>query len=292
MNVLHNRLFLSFLFLGSCLAFAPGGSFGDNMLIPFVPVCEVQGRGFTSPYAARQVRTSGVVTADLDTTSQRGFFIQEPGCDEDPRSSDGVFVFLGIQEDVVQTGDRVEIAGLVQENFGHTEVLTSSEDVMILSTGNPLPASEALNPPWDNLEARYYFEGREGMRVGINRGVVVGPTNLFGETWIVREDLGIERVFQDDSAGTGVIITLSSEGLYALDPPAAVGDPVSGVVGVLQYGEGVYQLLLTEPPIHGPGLNVLAGSETGVHIYDGISQAQFSFSVGTLKSAQSLRYGG
>ncbi len=282
MSLFRNKLVWSCLLLGSWLALAPGRMSTKAVLIPSLAVCKVQGSGFTSPYADRMVQTGGVVIADLDTTLQRGFFIQEPGCDEDPRTSDGVFVFLGIQEDIVQVGDWVEVTGLVQENFGQTEVLTSSEDVTILSTGNPLPAPEALGPPWDSQEARYYFEGREGMRVGVAQGVVVGPTNLFGETWLVRADLGVERVFQDDPAGTGVIITLSREGLYELDPPAAVGDRVEGVVGVMRYSEGVYQLLLTVPPTRSTGWIGRMRADNNQPVDDNISQAHFSFSVGTL----------
>ena len=267
------------LFFGINLAVVPLTGNKHAFLTPFKSICEIQGLGFTSTFEGRPVQTQGVVVGDFDTTPQRGFFIQEPFCDEDPRSSDGLFVFLGVQEEVVQAGDQVEVTGLVQENFGNTELLADSEAVTILSPGNPLPEPEELKPPWDNLAARYYFEGREGMRVGVAQGVVVGPTNQFGETWVVQHELEIDRVIQENPAGTGVVITLGGGGHFSLDPPAVVGTRVSGIKGVLQYDEGVYKLLQTDPAVQ--ALRDIRGGK-GPSDYEDPLPADFTFSIGTL----------
>jgi predicted extracellular nuclease len=215
----------------------------------WVPICDIQGRGFSSSYDGQTVRFGGLVVADLDTTAEKGFFLQAPGCDEDASSSDGVRVYLGARLDVVQPGDEVEVVGQVKEYFGETELTVNPENVLVLSSGNPLPDPVELNPPFENNLAQVYFEALEGMRVGLEMAQVVGPTSSFDETWVIQGGLGLERVFQDDPAGTGEIITLSGRGKYELQPPARVGDRVSGLVGVLGYEVGVYDLLLTEEPI-------------------------------------------
>src|SRR5215216_4965151 len=61
----------------------------------FTPIFQVQGRGTTSPLAQQTVTTRGVVTGDFQGASQlNGFFIQDPNGDDDPLTSDGVFVFV------------------------------------------------------------------------------------------------------------------------------------------------------------------------------------------------------
>ncbi len=227
---------------------------------PWVPICEIQGRGFTSPYEGETVRTGGVVVADLDTTAEKGFYLQAPGCDADAVSSDGVMVNIGVRLDVVWPGDQVEVTGQVQEYFGQTELSVRPEDVVVFSSGAPLPAPVELNPPFDNNLAAHYFEAREGMRVGLEMARVVGPTSSFDKTWVIPEGLGLGRVFQDDPAGTGEIITVGGRGKFDLQPPATVGDRVSGLVGVLGYSDGDYDLLLTDEPILLPSVLVQEGS--------------------------------
>ncbi|HJS29696.1 MAG TPA: endonuclease/exonuclease/phosphatase family protein [Anaerolineales bacterium] len=215
---------------------------------PLVPVCKIQGSGFASPHAGQQVRTQGVVYADFETEGQKGFFIQEPGCDSNAATSNGIFIYLGSAQDVVGSGDRVEVAGLVQEEFGLTQLLSSPDSVTILSSGQPLPTAEELFPPFDDGAAMLYFESVEGMYVSLVDGTVVGPTSSFDETWLVRTDLGIGRVFQDDPAGTGEVITVDGEGPERIEPPASVGDRVTGLAGVMGYGLASYRLHLLQAP--------------------------------------------
>ncbi len=58
-------------------------------------ICELQGGGPVSPYIGEQVRTKGVVTADLDQHQKMGFYIQSNDCDHLDSTSDGIFVYLG-----------------------------------------------------------------------------------------------------------------------------------------------------------------------------------------------------
>lgn len=224
-----------------------GSSIPRSAAPPAVPVCAIQGSGFESPYAGQVVRTRGVVHADFDEGGQQGFFLQEPGCDGKDSTSDGLFVYLGLRLALVEPGDDVVVVGVVQEYFGQTELRTSPDSVTTISSENPLPVPTDLHPPFEENAARVYFESLEGMRVGLSDGRVVGPSSAFGETWLIRSDLGLLRVFEDDPLGTGEVVTVDDEGPFAL-PPARVGERRTGLVGALAYESESYRLWLTQAP--------------------------------------------
>lgn len=215
---------------------------------PLVSICEIQGDGFASPYDGQTVRTQGVVFADFDQTGERGFFIQHEDCDGDPATSDGVFVYKGNQTDVVSVGDLVEVRGTVQEYYDLTEISTSLNNIAVLSSGNPLPEPADLNPPFDDADARAYLEALEGMYVRMDDAAVVGPTSRYDETWVVRSDLGLDRVFQDDPAGTGEIVGVDDGGLFEIAPEAKVGDQVLGLLGAMDYSFETYKMQLVVEP--------------------------------------------
>jgi DNA/RNA endonuclease YhcR with UshA esterase domain len=127
-------------------------------------------------------------------------------------------VYLGVKGEVVDSGDYVEVSGTVQEYYGLTEISVSAGDVEVFSSGNLLPAEIDLTPPSNNNDSRVYFESVEGMFVKVDQALTVGPTNFsypFNyRSWLVRSDLGIERVFQDDPMGTGEIICVEDNGLF------------------------------------------------------------------------------
>jgi predicted extracellular nuclease len=229
-----NLIFAGVLLLGSIPA--------ATSLSPLLPVCFLQGSGFSSPYQGQTVRTRGVVTLDLDQASQRGFFIQAAGCDTNPATSDGIFVYLAERIDVVSSGDRVELTGLVQEYYGNTELQLAPANVIVLSHGNALPAVVELNPPFQNAATRAYFEPLEGMYVGLSQGQVVGPTDSDDRTWLVNANLGVERVFYADSRGTGEVVCSGDDGLFKVTPAAQVGDQIQGLVGALDFRFSAYCL--------------------------------------------------
>ena len=211
-------------------------------------ICQVQGTGFTSPYLDQEVTLQGVVYADLDQ-KRYGFFIQDRNCDYDLQTSDGIFIYLGGNYQVVDSGDLVEATGMIDEYYGKTELITTPINVSIISSGNTLPNPIELNPPFNNDRADRYFEAREGMYVSLHQGSVVGPTNESGESWLVRSDLEIERVFQDDRLGTGEIICIDEDGLYKIDPQVKVGDQIMALTGALDYAVGNYRLHLISEPL-------------------------------------------
>ncbi|MDX1437505.1 MAG: endonuclease/exonuclease/phosphatase family protein, partial [Anaerolineales bacterium] len=250
---------------------------------PLVSVCKIQGSGFSSPYEGQQRRTRGIVTADLAEAGQKGFFIQDPGCDANPHTSDGLFVNLGVSQSVAAVGDLVETAGIVKEHFGLTELATSPGAVTIISSGHSLPDETELNPPLDNNAARFYFETLEGMLVRLNEGTAAGPTSLFDDTWFIRTDLGIDRLFHDHPGGTGVVIRVDGEGLVRVEPPMSVGDQIENVTGVVGYQFGDYRVHLLKLPDVYPAASAapdgLVKKASGLQ--DVIQTAGFSFSAAT-----------
>jgi predicted extracellular nuclease len=210
--------------------------------------CQIQGTGKVTPYNGEQVQTEGIVTADFDNQSERGFFIQIENCDDNGNTSNGLFVYLNEMANVVSVGDWVTVNGLAEEDFGLTRINTTPAGVSVLSSGNTLPLAVDFAPPFDNEQAKDYFERHESMRVQAADTVVVGPTSARGYAYVIRAGLGLTRVFQGDPAGTGEIIPISSDGVYQIEPDAQVGDQLSNVVGVLNYTGGEFGIMLTGFP--------------------------------------------
>jgi predicted extracellular nuclease len=146
---------------------------------------------------------SGIVTARRAS----GFFLQDPAPDNDPRTSEGIFVFVPPSPALnVAVGDRVSVNGTVTEarpgansetnaNLSVTQINASS--VTTLSSGNALPtpiiignggrrppaniieddaqgnaeSGGAFEPASDGLD---FYESLEGMRVQVRDAVAVG----------------------------------------------------------------------------------------------------------------------
>ena len=76
------------------------------------------------------------------------------------------------------------------------------------------------------------------MLVELPAARVVGPTDNRADTWVIRDDLGLERVFRDDLLGTGEIVCVGEEGHYEIEPSAKVGDRVLGLNGCIGFLPG------------------------------------------------------
>ena len=241
---------------------------------PFVPIYEIQGDGFASPYDGQEVATAGVVIADFQDTGKNGFFIQDVAGDENPFTSDGIFVYEGGNTVDVALGDFVTVTGTVDEFYDDTQIVLQT--VTVDSTGNPLPAPVELNPPFDNTEALSYYEALEGMLVSAPECTVVGPTNKYGEFVVVRADLGINRVFQDDPQGTGERIMVDDEG--GTRYYVKVGDSIAGLIGPLDYTYGNYKVQQRDP------LTVNAAPDPGVPTPPELAADEFSVATFNLEN--------
>lgn len=237
-------------------------------------ISQIQGRGPMSAFAGQSALTEGVVTA----ITGNGFVIQSPdnAQDGDPATAEGLFVVSA--RDSVQVGDALRVSGRVQEaqigddpnQLTLTQLLAGS--VTVISRGNALPQPMALNA--GNAGPRQPVTGLErfeGMRVSLAQLSVVAPVGgtINDATGTLRSNgqfyavaAGVPRPFREPGlsvldrarAVAGVnpqpfdanperlrVNSLGQRGAQAL--AADAGDSVRGMVGVLGYGDGAYQVL-------------------------------------------------
>ncbi|TWP33579.1 lamin tail domain-containing protein [Leekyejoonella antrihumi] len=244
---------------------------------------QIQGAAHRSPLTGQKVTdVPGVVTA----TDGTGFWMQSVTPDDNPATSEGIFVFTH-SAPTVQVGDLLQVAGTVDEyrpggasgtgNLSTTELTSPTIDVQ--GTGHALPAPviigvdriapqqtiESGNPgsvekagvPFDpKVNALDFDESLEGMRVGLKDAQAVGPTNTsYGETAVVpgqnvtalrTVDGGVEYNSYDSPNAMRLI--LSDRLLPKGSVGAAnVGDTYAGTtVGVMDYDYGDFYLDVTK----------------------------------------------
>jgi predicted extracellular nuclease len=204
----------------------------------FYRIGDIQGDGFESPHQYTYLETTGIVTADYQGESKKGFFLQDPEGDGNPDTSDGIFVYNRWTD--VNVGDEIYLVGKVKEYYGLTEVYYA-RTITILSSDNPLPDAVELNPPCGDYASDVYYESLEGMLVSVSDMKVVAGTDRFNEFAGVVEDLDVERVFQDDPAGTGELIFVDDAGGCRLQVES--GWVVKGLYGPLDYSYDEYKIL-------------------------------------------------
>jgi predicted extracellular nuclease len=240
-------------------------------------ISKIQGAGHISPYRNQNVSdVEGVVTV----TSFDGFYMQSIAPDDDPATSEGIFVFTGTIP-TVRKGDQVMVSGRVEEmtpgggygNLSRTQI--DDVEVEIASRNNNLPAPTVIGrggrvPPTDIIDddtngyigENVYFdpesdgidfyESLEGMLVQVNDAVVVGPTNQFkeiailadrGEDASVRTPRGGVVIREDDYNPERIILDD-----YLLETPFVnVGDYAEEpIIGVMDFDFGNFKLLVTE----------------------------------------------
>ena len=172
------KIFLGFIFIN--LVFATGIFAQDS-----VSIAQVQGDGYFSPLADKEVVVQGIVTA----IRRRGFYIQSPDdkVDDNQKTSEGIYVFtLDPPAEEIAVGSLVEVKGTVKEfrpareryALFLTEIVTP--EVRVVSAENPLPALISLTTedlkPNGQLDQMERFEG---MRIKIDEMTVVAPTGGF-----------------------------------------------------------------------------------------------------------------
>ena len=204
----------------------------------FYRIGDIQGDGFESPHQYTYLETTGIVTADYQGEGKKGFFLQDPEGDGNPDTSDGIFVYNRWTD--VDVGDEIYLVGKVKEYYGLTEVYYA-RTITILSSDNPLPDAVELNPPCGDYASDVYYESLEGMLVSVSDMKVVAGTDRFNEFAGVVGDLDIERVFQDDPAGTGELIFVDDAGGCRLEVES--GWVVTGLYGPLDYTFDEYKIL-------------------------------------------------
>jgi predicted extracellular nuclease len=202
---LHRTIFISFvaIFVSLLAAFSVSNARRNGSAAqPDTRIHEIQGAAHLSTLNGVSVSgVNGIVTA----RRANGFFIQDPAPDNDPRTSEGIFVLASSPLSVF-VGDSVRVAGTVSEarqganaetnaNLSVTQIKSST--IAILSNGNALPApvtignggrrppaniieddaqgnvesGSTFDPASDGLD---FYESLEGMRVRVHDAVAVG----------------------------------------------------------------------------------------------------------------------
>ena len=229
---------------------------------------QIHGEASVSPWLDQQVTTEGIVTLVLPF----GFWMQAPAQEDQAPWRDGLHVFTG-QAAPVGEGDRVRVTGFVNafsrpdrpRDLPLTRLI--QPEIEVLASAQPLPAPVVIGPDGivpparltDNDErvragdsAMDFWAGLIGMRVVLNDHRVIGPSNRFGDTWVIPDP---------DHAGlnsAGVLtatprtrhldrVLISEHPLLKPDlpRPARPGDRFERIEGVVHYDYGNYRVLVT-----------------------------------------------
>ena len=248
-----------------------------------VRIHDIQGSTRTSPYAGQKVTdVAGIVTGVRTYGSSRGFWIQDPNPDDNPATSEGVFVFTSSAPKAA-VGDSVTVTGTVSEyvpggtstgNQSLTEI--TKPTVTTVSTGNAVPAPTVIDAK--SVPSRYtpagdtaangsvnglalqpskyaldYYESLEGMDVQVANTRVVTATDPYTELWVTVKPhenptrRGGTLYGSYDAQNTGRL-QIQSLGPTAAFPVANVGDTLTGTTtGPMDYNQfGGYTLVANE----------------------------------------------
>jgi len=239
-------------------------------------IAEIQGAGHISPYRNQDVKNvEGVVTV----LQSYGFYLQSVAPDDDPATSEGIFV-LTDSPPSVNIGDQVVLDARVVENipgggYGNLSITTlRNAEISVISSGNDLPEPTVIGeggriPPTEIIDddtngfisekvlfdpendGLDFYESLEGMLVQINDAVVVGPTNAFKEI-VVLSDSGKNAGIR--TARGGIVIQekdFNPERIMLDDkleatPFVIVGDfSQEPIVGVMDYDYGNFKIQIT-----------------------------------------------
>ncbi|MCB0099873.1 MAG: hypothetical protein KDE46_29270, partial [Caldilineaceae bacterium] len=208
-------------------------------------------------FAKQRLNTMGLVTGVTAT----GFYLQDPTGDDNPQTSDGIFVYTRTRP-ALRMGDCLLLQDVyVQEFYEKTELSELSARSLqpgnFCGTGQVQP--EPVPLPQLALDPALAYERVEGMVVALPpfTGVVQGPTKRFdgneAEISLIDEELFPyiegQRIFQWQAENTTALMFWSSS-LGAQFPNIRWGDrirvePARGeqILAVVDYNFGKYQLL-------------------------------------------------
>ena len=258
---------------GAANAGGSGGGGGGGGTPGPLRIHDIQGDSWLSPQNGKTVtNVPGIVTGVRAVGSSKGYWIQDPSPDNDPATSEGLFVFTS-SAPAVQAGDSVLVSGKVQDFYplssGDTVATTSNlsvteidqTDVSVLSSGNPLPAPIVLGPATvpdtyapdlggANIESTQitpsrsaldFYESIEGMRVEVDNARVVGPSDSFAEQYVTTKPdqdksfRGGTLLQAENATPSGRLEIVAADGS---NPEVNVGDVFTGAtIGPLDYSQ-------------------------------------------------------
>lgn len=243
-----------------------------------VPIWAIQGEGFSSPFVRSELTTEGLVTGVFQEL--HGFWIQSLEPDDNPVTSEGLYVFSPDGDLSIAAGDYVTVKGKIREKSGQTQLnLLDVEDLAIISSGTPLPAAQELDPPIESDLSKAYYESLEGMLVQVTEpAVAIAPVSPYGEYVLVVQTWDIDRVMRGEPKGMMIFVDDGSDITHydqsTLPYVVKTGDVVGDILGPLAYTYENYKVQpITMPtviPINSPlpSLPPLAGGEFSIATFN------------------------
>ncbi|PJB78241.1 MAG: hypothetical protein CO090_07240 [Acidobacteria bacterium CG_4_9_14_3_um_filter_49_7] len=173
MKIRRSLILSCFLYVFTVISLAAGTK-------ALTPIHNIQGTGMASPIQDQSVDTGGIVTG----LTSNGFFLQaaDVDADEDPLTSEGIYVYTG-SAPVVAVGDEITLTATVSEYYGLTE-LGSVSNLNVQSSLNALPTPIELDATFPSPDRPYPgtdLERCEGMRVKIENGVICEGNDYHGD---------------------------------------------------------------------------------------------------------------
>lgn len=233
-------------------------------------ISTIQGTGTVSPEVGKIHIIEGIVTQQLPTAT--GFYVQEEAADSDnnPATSEAIFVYNNGVSDYPTPGSKVRIIGVVEEFFTKTQIKRSTA-LVDCGTGDTLPPV-TLTLPFSNLAN---LEALESMQVRFDQTLTVSDTfNLgtFGELGLSSKRLytptnqfrpgtaeavalaaqnKLDKIILDDrkNGSNPAEIIYPAPGL-SMNNPVRMGDTFSNLQGVLDYSFNAWRLLPSATPNH------------------------------------------
>jgi len=228
---------------------------------PYTHTYEIQGTGETSPLAGTALATEGVVVGDFQVGGKNGYYIQDIAGDDNPATSDGIFVYNTTT--AVTVGDHVRVRGTAVEYYGITEISPVTQ-VWICSTGNTITPTEVTLP----VEAVSDFEKFEGMLVTFPQSLIISEYfnfDRYGEIVLTStrhmtptaveepgspeqaaaaEAYKLDRITLDDGRTTqnpDPAIHPNGE-IFDMDNLFRGGGTVTNITGVMDYSYDLYRI--------------------------------------------------
>jgi predicted extracellular nuclease len=210
---------------------------------------QIQGSGATSPFVNTTQTTEGIVTAKVAT----GFFLQDPNGDNDPATSDAVFVYTASNPASVAIGDRVRITATVSEftpsgaTRSYTE-LTAASAIVVTGSGNSItPTNVVLGDNLANVEGMLvrfsqplvvnhseYLGSRGELELGTYRHEQ--PTNRYPARSADASALNAAQIADTIVLDDGIFVTPTVVPYIGQDGTVRVGDTVHSLTGVIDFG--------------------------------------------------------
>lgn len=245
---------------------------------------DIQGAGHATTFDGQTVEgIEGIVTYSFSLNNNWYYTIQTPDelADDDPNTSEGIFLYSGKKQWPIKVGDLVSVKGKVSEyaydgydDRQQTDLKTTQINVRddqngkveVLKSSVALPKAveidklkmsfseidsdqlEIFNPTIDAID---FWESLEGMRVEVGNVKAVGPQD-HGDLVTVLEDEPTDTIhggvlYEKDNANPNRIQFRLEPNGAARDFEVATGDkfkgPITGIVGYSYQNFKIYASL-------------------------------------------------